>query len=484
VAERGVVAAGHPLTARVGADVLRAGGNAVDAGVAAMATSFMTEPLMTGLGAGGYLLVAPPGGEPVLLDFFVESPGRGVDPSALAPLQPVEVCFGDAVQVFHVGGASCAVYGVPAGMAAAGERFGTVPLADLVAPAARLARGGVVVNREQAHLFSLLAGIIASAPESRRAYQVDGRLPREGDLLRDPDLADALDRLGAEGAAPFYTGDIAAAISDLVLERGGALSREDLAAYRVVAREPLRVRYRGREVYTNPPPSAGGLLLVDALAMLDQTPGPPDELALVRAVLTAQQAGTGDLTAVVPPAERLGSTTHISVLDADGWMCSVTCSNGQGSGLVVPGTGVHVNNMLGEEDLSPQGLLSHPPGRRLPSMMAPTAAFRDGVPELVLGSAGSNRIRSTLLQVVVNTIDRDLGVQQAVDAPRLHAQDGVVFAEPGIDVDALRAAGYPVTPFSARNAFFGGCQAVRRHPDTGMLSGGGDPRRGGAVVVA
>ncbi|HSV67112.1 MAG TPA: gamma-glutamyltransferase [Mycobacteriales bacterium] len=499
MAERGVVAAGHPLTARAGAELLRAGGNAVDAAVAAMLTSFVAEPMLTGLGAGGYLLVAPPGGEPVLVDFFVESPGRGVDPSGRAPLLPVEVSFGDAVQVFHAGAASCAVYGAPAGVAEAAKRFGTAPLAELTAPASALARRGVRVNEQQAYVFSLLTGIIGSTSQARARYLVDGRPPREGDLLADPDLADALDRLGAEGAAPFYTGDIGTAVADWVRGQGGTLSREDLAAYQVMPREPVQVSYGGRQVYTNPPPSAGGLLVAEALALLAGTAasrggGPPDEVALAGALLAAQPSrpptppptdaeAAAELAAPARRANRLGSTTHISVIDADGWACSVTCSNGEGSGLVVPGTGVHVNNMMGEEDLSPRGLLTHPPGLRLPSMMNPTVVARDGAAELVLGSAGSSRIRSALVQVIVNVIDRDMQAQEAVDAPRLHAQDGLVYVEPGIDVTALRAAGHPVTRFRAPNLFFGGCQAVQRHR-TGALTGAGDPRRGGAVAVA
>ena len=150
VAERGVVAAGHPLTAQAGADVLRAGGNAVDAALAALMTSFMAEPLLTGLGAGGYMLVAPPGGAPVLLDFMVEAPGRGASPASRAPLDAVVIDFGDAVQVFHIGASSCGVYGMPAGIASAAERFGTVPLAELAAPAIALARDGVEVNETQA----------------------------------------------------------------------------------------------------------------------------------------------------------------------------------------------------------------------------------------------------------------------------------------------------------------------------------------------
>src|SRR5690349_5705542 len=173
--ERGVVAAGHPLTAKAGADVLRAGGNAVDAALAALMTSFMTEPLLTGLGAGGYMLVAPPGGEPVLLDFMVEAPTHGEH----APLDAVVIDFGDAVQVFHIGAASCGIYGMPAGVAAAATRFGSVPLPEIAAPAVRLARDGVEVNRQQAYLWELLEPIGMATAESRARYQVDGRAPRE-----------------------------------------------------------------------------------------------------------------------------------------------------------------------------------------------------------------------------------------------------------------------------------------------------------------
>jgi len=493
VAVRGVVAAGHPLTASAGAEILRAGGNAVDAALAAMLTSFVAEPMLTGLGAGGYMLVAPASGEPVLLDFFVAAPGYGADLSARAPLVAVDVSFGDAVQVFHIGAASCGAYGTPAGICAAAERFGTVPLADLVAPAAALARDGVIVNPSQAYVFEILEPIYSATPEARELFMPEGHRPMTGDRFRDPPLADTLERLGAEGAAPFYEGDLAAAISDYVCAQGGVLTRADLAAYRAEPREPVHVSYRGRDVLTNPPPSAGGTLLAYALALLERTDGTPAPLSLVRAMERAQAERTPEfLTGLPEPgflerfmASRLGSTTHISVLDGDGWACAVTCTNGEGSGIVVPGTGVHVNNMMGEQDLSPLGFFTHPPGRRLPSMMAPTVVLgTDGAPELAVGSAGSNRIRSTLLQVIVNVIDRGMTAADAVEAPRLHFEDGLVYAEPGIDAAAIEEAGYTMAWFRDRNLFFGGCQAVERHPESGTLDGGGDPRRGGAVVTA
>jgi gamma-glutamyltranspeptidase/glutathione hydrolase len=182
---------------------------------------------------------------------------------------------------------------------------------------------------------------------------------------------------------------------------------------------------------------------------------------------------------------RLGGTTHLSVLDADGRACSVTCTNGEGAGVVVPGTGIHLNNIMGEEDLSPLGFFHAPPGLRMPSMMAPTVVLGvDGEVELAVGSAGSSRIRSAILQTIVGVVDRRLRAEEAILAPRVHVESGVVYAEPGIDVGPLRAAGRQVVPFRARNLYFGGVQAVERDPRTGEVTGAGDPRRGGVAVAA
>src|SRR5215218_3839427 len=231
VAVRGIVAAGHPLSAA-------AGGNAVDAALAAMLMSFVAEPLLTGLGAGGYMLVAPPGADPVLLDFFVEAPGRGLPPgTAPAPLRSVDVDFGDAVQAFNIGASAAGTYGAIAGVAAAADRFGRLPLAELAAAAVRAAREGVAVNEQQAYLFAILEPIAGATPESRALLMPGGAPLRVGDVRHDPALADALERLAAEGPAPFYTGDVAAAVSDWILARGGLITREDLAAYTAVARD-------------------------------------------------------------------------------------------------------------------------------------------------------------------------------------------------------------------------------------------------------
>ncbi len=492
MAARGVVAAGHPETARAGADVLRAGGNAVDAAVAAVLASLAAEPLLTGLGAGGYMLVALPGAEPRLLDFFVEAPGRGADPEAREELVPISVSFGDAIQVFNVGPASVGTYGVPAGLADAAARFGSMPLTELAARAVALARGGVEVNAVQAYVIEILGEIATSTPECAALFAPEGRLLREGDTFHNPELAAALELLGRDGAAPFYTGEVAAAVVEWLDGRGAMLTAADLAAYRVVDREPVRVAYRGRDVVTNPPPSAGGTLIAYALALLERATEPLTPARLVDVMAAAQAERTPEFLEGLDDegfldrflASRLGSTTHVSVLDAGGGACSVTCSNGEGSGIVVPGTGLHLNNMLGEQDLNPLGLHRHPAGRRMPSMMSPTMVLGGAGPELVLGSGGSNRIRSAIIQAIVNVLDRGMDVAAAVRAPRLHFEDGVVYAEPGVEVGELGRGETALARFRELNLFFGGVHAVARDPATGELSGGGDPRRGGSVAVA
>jgi gamma-glutamyltranspeptidase/glutathione hydrolase len=497
-AEKGVVAAGHPLTAEAGVRVLREGGNAVDAAVGAMLTSFAAEQLLTGLGAGGYMLVAGGGEEPTLLDFFVEAPSRrssGADEAdgdaedgpSPAELRAVDVSFGDAAQVFHIGPASCGVYGTPAGVCAAIERWWSIPLAELAAPAAVLARDGVQLNAGQAYIAKILADLLTSTPECAALWAPSGHVLKEGELLRNPELGDALLLLGQEGAGPFYRGEIAATVCDWMAARGAALSSVNLTGYRAVAREPVSVRYRDREVLTNPPPSAGGTLLAYALALLDRGPAPPGLGDVVAAMGAAQVQRTPEFVEGLSEvgflerflARNLGSTTHISVLDSDGRACSVTCSNGEGSGVVVPGTGIHLNNVMGEQDLNPLGFHRHPAGRRMPSMMAPTVVMHDGQVELVLGSAGSNRIRSALLQTIVGVVDHGLSARAAVDAPRVHFEDGTLYAEPGIDLESLTD---PLVEFGELNLFFGGVQAVLRRG--AAIDGAGDPRRGGVALRA
>jgi gamma-glutamyltranspeptidase/glutathione hydrolase len=501
---RGVVAAGHPLTAEAGASVLREGGNAVDAAVCAVLTSFAVESPLTGFGAGGHMMVHGASGETTLVDFFVAAPGfDGI--ARRAELVPVPIRFDtDTTQTFYVGPASCGVPGTAAGLAHALERFGTMPLSALVEPGIRWAREGAPINRGQAFILEILAPIHELMPGTRELYVPGGRQLGEGDVFRFPELAEALERFAAEGAETFYRGEVATKISDFVVSHGGMIGPGDLASYAAIERPPIVAPFRGTEVLTNPPPSSGGILIAYCLGLLERfgsESGPEQmvlameaandrrDLAFAEALYEeGMEAGFLDPVGLdLAAADLLGSTTHISVLDGEGACASVTCSNGSGSGVLVPGTGVILNNMLGEEDLNPAGFHAIAPGRRVPSMMAPTVVLRNGEIVLALGSAGSNRIRSAILQTVVRVVEQGFPVAAAVEAPRLHFEQGVVQAEPGLDPDALarvEARGVPVAEWPSINLFFGGVQAVARDPASGQLNGGGDPRRGGAVAYA
>jgi gamma-glutamyltranspeptidase/glutathione hydrolase len=361
---------------------------------------------------------------------------------------------------------------------------------------------------------------LISTPECAALYTPDGKQLVEGDTFRYPEMSDALERFAAGGSEPFCRGDVAQRVGAWVRERGGTLGMDDIAAYEPIERRPVTARFRGDDVLTNPPPSSGGILIVFSLGLLERL----GERSGVEEIVAATEAANArrtddfhqglhnetyvkrflatDLDEVAErirsgewvgghggaggPADRLGSTTHVAVLDADGNCASVTCSNGTGSGVVVPGTGVHVNNMLGEEDLNPQGFHRIPPGRRVSSMMSPTLALRDGEVVLGLGSAGSNRIRSAILQTVVRVLEDGMDADDAVRAGRLHFEAGTVQAEPGVDKEGLsdlERRGVPVVRWKRKNLYFGGAQAVARDPRSGQLSGGGDPRRGGAVVL-
>jgi gamma-glutamyltranspeptidase/glutathione hydrolase len=442
-----------------------------------------------------------------LLDFFVAAPGLGLDDAEPAALTPIDVQFSEeAIQRFNVGPSSCGAYGTTRGLAEALERFGTVRLADLTAAPARAAREGVEVVPMQAFLFRVLEPILRSTPEAAAIYSPGERLLAEGDTIRLPELGDLLERLGAEGPAFLYTGDVAAEVCHWVLERGGLLTREDLAAYEVMERLPAQVGYRGREMLTNPPPSSGGILIADALGILERLDRPHDAFLVAEVIASTNRARDEEFleglategylerflakdaldSVATEVRSQLGNTTHISVMDAEGACASVTCSNGSCSGVVVPGTGMHLNNMLGEQDLNPLGYHRHDPGTRVPSMMSPTVVLRDGRPEIALGSAGSNRIRSAILQTILGVVDHGLAAQEAVSGPRLHVEGRELDAEPGVDdaaLDRLEESGWTVRRWGERNLFFGGVQAVARSPDTGALTGGGDPRRGGVARV-
>ena len=311
-------------------------------------------------------------------------------------------------------------------------------------------------------------------------YGRGGRPYRAGERFAIPDLGDTFDRLARDGASVFYGGDLAERIVGHVAASGGALALEDLAAYEVIEREPITVEYRGHEFRSNPPPSSGGVLVALGLQTLGERDPTPGAIAdameaqeAARDAAFARALQTGDAAAL------LKGTTHISVLDADGNAASLSASLGSGSGVVVSGTGVHLNNMLGELDL----VGASKPGERLTSMMSPSIVLDRGRPRLVLGSAGSARLRGAILQVTANVVATGMPVDEAVEAPRIHAEAGVVHCEAAAAADALELQGRTVVRWKERNLFFGGVSAVEVRPD-GTTAAAGDPRRGGADLVA
>jgi gamma-glutamyltranspeptidase/glutathione hydrolase len=474
---KGAIAAGHPLSAEAGAAILRAGGNAVDACIAAAFVSWVCESPLTGPGGGGFMLVHDAkDGKTRVLDFFVTVPGA----SAPGELLELAVDFdGDTQQLFRTGAAAVAVPGTALGLESAHRRWGTVPWSELAAPAARLAREGVTMTPAQAYLHRILDGLLRHSPEGDRMY--GRRALAVGEVFRVPDFADTLERIGEDGAEALYRGALARTIVEHVQAGGGALTLEDLGTYRVIRRRPLTVTYRGHEFRTNPPPSSGGLLVALGLESLgDAEPTP----ARIAEAMEAQEAarGGGFVRALYRGgvAKRvLSGTTHISVVDGNGNAASLSASLGSGSGVVVPGTGIHLNNMLGEADL----IGASRPGERLTSMMAPSIVLSGDRPRLVIGSAGSARLRGAILQVVANVLAAGMPVEEAVEAPRLHVEAGVAHAEDAAVADALEAQGRTVVRFKRRNLFFGGVSAVEVR-ENGSLAAAGDPRRGGAGVVA
>jgi gamma-glutamyltranspeptidase/glutathione hydrolase len=516
-ATRGVIAAGNPDTAEAAAEMLRAGGNAFDAALAALAAACVTEPVLCSLGGGGFLLARPAGGQAVLYDFFAHTPKRA-RPAGEVEFYARHADFGATTQEFHIGAGSVATPGVVAGLFAVHGDLGSMPMGEIVAPAAALARDGARVEALQAFILGVVDTIFTATPEARALYSrpgEDGVLLREGDILRLPELADTFEALAGEGSARLYRGTIAERILSQSRDKGGHLTEDDLAGYQVIRRAPLVREYRGNRLLTNPPPSSGGLLIAFALDLLERVEihrdgfGRTAQLDLMARVmdetnrarietrlhdLAEDEAAETLLDRALldryaesmhgRPASHRG-TTHISVIDGDGNAAALSISNGEGSACIVPGTGIMLNNMLGEEDINPHGFHGWPADTRIASMMAPTLIEAADGSTIALGSGGSNRIRTAILQVRVNLFDFAMPLGRAVESPRIHAEGGVVNVEHGFDggeIAALAAMRQGVKSWPDVNMFFGGVHAASMDAKGGF-TGAGDPRRGGVVRV-
>lgn len=540
---RAIIAAGHEQTAAAAAEVIAAGGNAFDGAVAALAAACVAEPVLASLGGGGFLHARPAGGEPVIYDFFVQTPRAKAAVPGL-DFYPIIADFGDTVQEFHIGMGAIATPGALAGLFAVQQDLCRLPPATLLEPARWLAQQGVTVNAFQHRIATVVEPILRAnaALFALHASRRDpGRLAEPGERIAQPALAEALAQLADAGAHLLYgepavgaaagpaagsdagpdtgspagseAGSEAGSACGVWGERlaadcaanGGHLTGADLAGYRVQRRRPLVRVYRDAGLYLNPPPSLGGVLIALTLDLLSQqrVHGLRFGSRVHRYLLATAMQLTQDLR-----ADRAGDaadldpallaqyralmrgatlfrrgTTQISIADADGNLASMTLSNGEGSGYLLPGTGILLNNMLGEEDLNPGGFHQWAEDRRIGSMMCPTLVEHADGGWSVLGSSGSNRIRGAILQVLSNLIDLRMPLTAAVEAPRIHYEAGTLNIEPPCDagvLDALRGQWPEVLAWSARSIFFGGAHSVAIGAD-GVLSGAGDSRRGGVV---
>jgi gamma-glutamyltranspeptidase/glutathione hydrolase len=513
MSHKGVIAAGHPQTLEAARLILEAGGNAFDAALAALCAACVSEPVLASLGGGGFLM-ATRDRETRLYDFFAQTP-KYRRPMDEVDFHPILADFGGTQQEFHIGLGSMAVPGVLRGLFQVHRELGSIPMQRLVEPAVALARDGIVVNSFQSYLLEVIKPIYSATPEMLAVYgsaQRPGDLLAEGELFRLPAFADALEILAVEGDRLFYEGEMGHPLIEDCRHRGGYLGAADLADYRVLCREPLAIDYRGGRLLTNPPPSSGGILIGFALRLLEAAGSGPAErasaehLGLLATVMElTNRARVESNLRDLPHQDQAGAlldpallaryrnqvmdrhaanrgTTHISVIDGNGHAASLTVSNGEGVGYLVPGTGIMMNNMLGEEDINPHGFHNWPVDSRIASMMAPSVLRWPDGRIAALGSGGSNRIRTAILQVLVNLLDFELDLEQAVEAPRIHHENRFLNVEGGCpgSTRAALAARFPEHRFwDGINFFFGGVHCVMVDPARDQMRGAGDPRRGG-----
>ena len=514
---RGVaVAAPNELAAQAGVGVAADGGNAVDAAVAAAFTTMVTEPGLVSLTAGGYVAVQPEDGDPTTVDGGVEMPGRGLPPERFLPrggpvdgetVWQVTTPYGGGTTM-TIGPGSVATPGAVKALDVAWRRHGSLPWERLLEPAVDAAAGFPHGTASHYYLSYVLDHVFSWHPESHAALRgPDGTLVPPGERVVVPHLAETVRQIAEEGADAMYRGGLAAVVADEVQSAGGILTRADLEAYDAVVRPPLMVDTSGWRLATNPPPAAGGVAVAALLALLDGLPSGAtwdvEELrVLVRVQATVMGAGLSDPDLEeerTARAEQLlrrvretglpvtsPSTATVSAVDDRGGACAVTVSSGYGSGMTVPGTGLALNNCLGEQELLAHGPHSLRPGTRLTSNMAPTVGRRTGDGAvLAISSPGSDRIPTALAQVLA-LFTSGLDLHSAIAHPRLHVRVRPS-EQPPVLVDheedlAVPDVDLPTRSMPSHSMYFGGVNAALSTPTLGLLASG-DPRRAGAIAV-
>lgn len=494
------ISGGHEITADVAADILEDGGNAFDAAIAAHAAMFITEPCMSSPGGAGFALCEAVGQKPRLIDFFCETPlnkKKDVDPH----FYPVTVDFGEGEEEFFIGLGSMATPGTIAGLFYIHEKYGSIPMETLLQPAIQLAKEGVAINTFQYLDLTILCDIFKSAETGRQIFFNGDSLKNIGDITRMPELASFLEFLAKEGSRGFYQGEFGRKVAEKCSSLGGFLTRADFESYRVVDRKPLHFQFGGTDIYTNPLPSTGGGLIAITLTKVERMllEGHSIESALIEALKYLQPV-LDDLSLLeaelatffnIGHTDKSGGhstlgTTHLNVIDSAGNVVALTCSIGEGSGYFVQGTGVHMNNMLGEAALLPGGFHSWIPDRRLSSMMAPTV-IRDKTRQMdfALGSGGAGRIPFMISEVIIEILLHHKHVAEAVDQPRGHLHSGILHIEPDFTlppIDLLETDAITVKRWNSKNLFFGGVHVSSRSAHDGF-DAAADARRYGVGIV-
>ncbi len=501
------IASASQLAADAGGFVADAGGNAVDAAIGAAICSMVTDPGIIAPGAGGFVTVWPSAGDPVVIDAYAEMPGRGLPSERFGKGgRDIIMTYGGATRTI-VGYGSVATPGAFAGLSLAWERYGAMPWAELFGPAISAVENGFPLSSAAAeylgHSHDLVFGW--DPPSYDVIHHANGRHLSAGDPVLIPHLADSLRQLAEEGVGALYGGDLGARIAAGVEGHDGVLTLRDLVEYEAIVRTPITVDVDDWSIATNPAPAVGGatmaaMLLLMGIKGFDKWEA-PDVARLVEvqsAVLTYRRshldelhdrsseavrllelASVGDLSALLSAP----STAHTSTVDSDGLGCSVTVSAGYGSGAMVEGTGMWLNNSLGEMELHPGGFHGVTPGSRLVSNMAPTVARSRHGAVLAVGSPGADRITTAMSSVLVNFIHLGMSLSDSIDHARLHTEifDGTptVSYEPGIDVSGV--SGFDLRRFPDLSMYFGGVQASLWDPLAGFFEYA-DSRRSGGVA--
>ena len=523
--ENGVVATAKPEASEIGIEIMKQGGNAIDAAVAVGFALGVVEPNASGLGGGGFMLVRfAETGEEVFLDFREVAPLLSTDD--MFPLDEDGKVIGD---VKTVGGLSAGVPGEVAGLVMALEKYGTMSLEEVLQPAIDFAENGFLVTDNFEGIITDNFDKINQFEDTADIYLNNGLPYQTGDIITNPDLAETLKIIASEGKDGFYKGEIAEDIVRASEATGGIISMEDLANYEVRIKEPVKGTYRGYEIVSAPPSSSGGTHIIQMLNMLESFDmrelghNTTESLHLWSEVSKMMFADRGQYMADTdfvdvplvglaskeyanelvgkidleraseevefgdPYKYESGSTTHYSIMDKDGNMVAVTKTINYffGSGVTVGGRGFILNNEMDDFNAQPGTSNSVEPGKRPLSSMSPTLVLRDGQPYMTLGSPGGTRIITTVAQIISNVLDHEMDIQEAINAPRMFNMRGTLALEGRIDqdvLDELEVMGHELDVREPLAPYFGGAQCIMRE-DSGTLHGGGDPRRDGQAAA-